>query len=327
MRHRIPQPIAKQITGERRLGGRTYYLMRRLGTHGNHFKAFLPEAGPNGGFRVVHEFDRNRINKQHIGVLESLVKESNGGFPPILEYCPAPKSIFVITDWVRGHSLQEHLSGARTASNEGEKKIAVKETVKLFRLLAGDLFLLHHKRNLVHGDLKPENLIVRRQRNRLVMVDFGSAWLPVKTNARHAGDGHTPHYSSPELRSDGLFADFRADIFSASAIFFEMLTLQKPYGGSGGKVAELPPEYAETYQPPSELCPERGRLTDRAWAAIDRLVTTGLQLDPAQRYQSGSDWLADIQAMSTALNEKDSAFDRVKATLSRPMSWLRQGFR
>jgi serine/threonine protein kinase len=125
------------------------------------------------------------------------------------------------------------------------------------------------------------------------------------------------------LQSDGVFADFRADIFSASAVFFEMLTLKKPYGGSGGKVTKLPREYAETYQPPSELCPERGCLTNRAWAAIDRLVSTGLQLDPAQRYQSGSDWLADIQAMSTALIEKDSTFERIKATISKSMSWLR----
>jgi len=332
MRHGIPRQIADQITDERRLNGRTYFLIKELHrkkTHTPHYKAFLPEAGPNGGFRVLHELKLQRQTLQHIDVLKRLAEESNGSFPTILEYCRAGDRVYVITDWVRGHTLKEHLRGARAANNEGAKKITVHEALKLFHWFAGDLCRLHHKRNLVHGDLKPDNLLVRRSPNRLVMIDFGSAWQAGNTAMRHEGDGNVPHYAAPELQHDGVFADFRSDIFAASVILFEMLTLEIPYGKSGGKV---PPEDVEaTYRPPSDFCRQKEPLTKTAWSQIDHLLATGLQLDPAKRYQSGSDWMKDINAIAADLENDVHPGTRKKAqaggTLMKPISWLRRRFR
>jgi serine/threonine protein kinase len=322
----IPHQIARQFTGERRLGGRTYYLMQPLGRHGTRHKVFLPEGGPDGDFRVLHEFDSRTTSKQHMGVLQALARESNGSFPSIMEFCIERNRIYVITDWVRGHSLREHLDDARQAGNAGAKRMTVGSAVSLFGWFVSDLCRLHRTRNLVHGDLKPENLIVRRRPNRLVMIDFGSAWRAERTAGRDPGDGVSRDYAAPEAQSAGAPVDYRADIFSASAIFFEMLTLTRPFGGVGGKVAHLPPEYAETYEAPSRWLPPETPPALRE--AIDSLVTRGLQRDPAMRYASGSQWLCDIQViraqMSVGGHVESPSSSRRKGPVARLAQWLRQ---
>ena len=98
---------------------------------------------------------------------------------------------------------------------------------------------MHHKKNFVHGDIRPENLVLCREPNRLVLIDFGSAWPVEKTTARSLGDGVSEFYSAPEQLRDNRFADFRSDQFSASVVFYELLTLDLPYEGLGGKAEDL----------------------------------------------------------------------------------------
>ena len=49
-----------------------------------------------------------------------------------------------------------------------------------------------HQRRILHGDIKPENLILAREPNRLVMIDFGTAWTTERTTRRDQGGGPLP---------------------------------------------------------------------------------------------------------------------------------------
>lgn len=94
------------------------------------------------------------------------------------------------------------------------------------RSYALDLFnALHylHSRSLIHGDLKPSNLLVRH--GSLLVSDFGQA--------RFANDAYvsvgTTAYSAPEALSLAPSTSFKSDIYSAGACLYYMLTGHEPF--------------------------------------------------------------------------------------------------
>ncbi|MFH9607104.1 serine/threonine protein kinase [Streptomyces sp. NPDC017448] len=95
-----------------------------------------------------------------------------------------------------------------------------------------------HDRKLVHGDLKPENVIVEPD-GRLRLIDMGHA---VKEREETRWDHGTFGYSAPEQWDSsphGLTR--RADIFSLGCILLEMTVMSLPYGGMEERVTRHHP--------------------------------------------------------------------------------------
>jgi serine/threonine protein kinase len=88
-----------------------------------------------------------------------------------------------------------------------------------------------HSRGIVHRDIKPANIVLTPDQ-RVKLLDFGLARMASRpTITRQGVILGTPDYMSPE-QATGRGIDHRSDIFSAGAVFYELLTLQKPFRGS-----------------------------------------------------------------------------------------------
>jgi len=298
------------VAGELRFHGRIYCLIKDVGRAGNkRLWVYDPRAGPRGDFRQILVLPRGDASRQHIGVLQGL-SQGNPNLPTILDSGPRGEEMWVVTNWVRGVDLKTFLDDVRSDKRPWPSPL---EVIKLYRGLAHGLSQMHRHRRIVHGDIKPENLILTREPNRLVMIDFGSAWMAERATRRDPGDGESRYYPAPERlhdpqrdQGDTPMLDPRSDQFSATVVAYEMLTGARPYGEMGGEAGlrENRATYEPLYRPPSEFSPLRRRIPPRIWRAIDEVIGRGLKLDPADRYPSRKPWLDALDDVYCELRRK-----------------------
>jgi serine/threonine-protein kinase len=126
-----------------------------------------------------------------------------------------------------------------------------------------------HRHGVVHGDVKPSNLMITLD-GRLKVTDFGLARVieAQRTTSWVAG---TPAYMAPEHLA-GRRVDARADVFSLAASLYEMLTAALPFDG------------LERSRPPAPPSSHRPDVPD----AVDAAVLRGLALDPSERFASAA---------------------------------------
>ncbi|AVM00414.1 serine/threonine protein kinase [Gordonia iterans] len=164
-----------------------------------------------------------------------------------------------------------------------------------------------HRRGVVHRDVKPANILVRRDAHgaidRVTVLDFGIARLAGATSMTAAGSFvGTLSYAAPES-VDGRRDIPAADQYSLAATAYALLAGRPPFAGLP-TAALLHAQLSETPPPISRFVPEL--------AGLDPVFATALAKDPAQRYSS-------CQAFAAALASGGDPKTR-KQTLVAPVS-------
>jgi serine/threonine protein kinase len=96
-----------------------------------------------------------------------------------------------------------------------------------------------HQRNLIHRDLKPDNLFLcgTRDGDIVKILDFGSAKDKASNKKKLTQLGTTigsPFYMSPEQAQGLESIDRRADVFALAAVTYECVTGSVPFSGTNG---------------------------------------------------------------------------------------------
>ncbi|HEX5042246.1 MAG TPA: protein kinase [Candidatus Polarisedimenticolaceae bacterium] len=153
-----------------------------------------------------------------------------------------------------------------------------------------------HERGIVHGDLKPQNIVLGED-GRPRVLDFGLAHArvetavavpaegPTRTLERPTAISGTPAYMAPE-RIQGAGRDARSDLFSLGVVLYEMATGVRPF--RGGTVAELLASILRDAPVPAEAL--RADLPRR----LGRTVAACLDKDPARRPRSAAELRATL---------------------------------
>ncbi len=143
-----------------------------------------------------------------------------------------------------------------------------------------------HSQGVIHRDLKPQNIMQESQGGRIVVMDFGLARSLAFDGMTQTGAlVGTMEYMSPEQAMSGK-VDQRSDVFAVGLILYELLTGKMPYKAESA-LASLLKRSQERAVPASEIDATVPR-------ALSEVVSKSLERDPAKRYQSASELLADL---------------------------------
>jgi hypothetical protein len=155
--------------------------------------------------------------------------------------------------------------------------------------------------NLVHGDIKPANILFD-QKGTAKVVDFGLAQF-VNRQQEQGGIWGTPYYISPE-RARGGKADHRSDIYSLGATMYHALTGLPPFDGKTATDVVV----ARLKAPPVKIQDLVPSLQPQTAALIERMMAS----DPVLRYPTSASLLADMKTALTAAKEANSPSGRAK---------------
>jgi serine/threonine protein kinase len=164
-----------------------------------------------------------------------------------------------------------------------DRRLPVARVLELAREVLDGVGFAHDE-GVVHGDLKPENVLLDAEGHAKI-ADLGLsraarsslAGRPLEGSLDTAPDRvrGTFDYLAPEVRKGGPITP-SSDVYALGVTLFELLVGERPHG---------------LFRPPSEvLGPGAG-----VPRALDRVIGRALQPDPLERYQDAAVMLVDLE--------------------------------
>jgi parallel beta-helix repeat protein len=175
-----------------------------------------------------------------------------------------------------------------------DKPMPVWKAVHLITGIADGLRYAHGH-GFIHRDIKPHNILLTTE---LVpkITDWGMSKVLAADVKKSSVAGFSLSYAAPEQVSPSEFGrtDERTDLYQLGVVFYELVTGSIPFGGES--IVEVGNAILrEEPIPPSEYNPEA--------EAVEKIILTCLQKDPAERYQSAGELLEALQGY---LDEDDA---------------------
>jgi len=218
-----------------------------------------------------------------------------------------PKAVIPKNRTMR-YYVMEAIDGIDLKTYIKKRKLYIDDAILMAKtVLKMNQYLL--KFDLVHADIKPENIMVieRNGKHIFKIIDFGSMSEIYSIN-NTAG---TPSYISPE-RFEGHSINEGSEIFALSVTLYESLTGKFPYG-------EIEP-----FQNPTFKDVKFPRLlNDKIPLWLEAVILRSLSIDPSKRYEHYSEMIFELENSSKV----KPYFDNTKPIFQRnPLLTCRVGF-
>ena len=204
-------------------GGSAIVYLARDTKHDRHvaLKMLHPELGAAIGRERLGREIRIVARLQHPHIL------------PLHDSGEWADTLYYVMPFVEGESLRARLAR--------DRQLAIDDVLDIGREMA-DALDHAHRHGIVHGDVKPENILLAD--GHAVLADFGVAH--VTSSALHQGDAAlepssaTPAYAAPELIAGSAEVQAASDLFSLGCVLFEMLAGRPPWLARRRRTAPAP---------------------------------------------------------------------------------------
>ena len=199
----------------------------------------------------------------------------------LIDYGEQDWLVYYVMTFVNGPTLRQHVDNVRRVSLDDTQRIAVD-------LLAALKYA--HDREIIHRDVKPENIVLAQDGP--VLVDFGIARAIAQSGqdrlTRSGFAVGTSTYMSPEQVLGDRDIDHRTDIYSLGCVLYECLAGRPPFVSSREELVLSMHQNAV----PEDI---RNLRTDTP-EPLYAVVTRALGKAPEDRWQSASEMLEAVQA-------------------------------
>lgn len=281
-----------------------------------------------GDFPTV---SRQRFMARFAQEAAALVKLSHPHILPVYEFGEQYGYPYMITPLVTTGSLAKAL--------KQQIRFTPEQTLEILKPVAAGLDFAHSN-GVVHGMLKPMNILLLEGEPRVQIAGFGLVRMLEMRGIEELDYPYAhlysiaktflgaPEYMAPEVVL-GAGVDARADIYALGVVLFELLSGRLPFTGN------TPVDIA--LQHVQQPVPSLQTLSPDVPPALDLVVQRALERDPGQRFQSASKLvsafervLTVIQAASAPVAKREKTAEpttatKSDATLPPTVDWLNEG--
>jgi len=195
-----------------------------------------------------------------VRVIDTLIEDDDG---------------YVVMEWVEGRNLREHLKAL--PNHDG----LLPEEIRHIGLQLSDVLHYIHQEGYVHGDIKPENVMLS-QDWKVTLLDF-VPWSKHETGTLQKIP-KTTRYMAPELLEGSHVPDEQTDLFALGVLMYELLTHRFPY------------DYAQLRsQGKGESGPRPLPLDEKVPEDLAQVVFKALAFERAGRYNSFESFQVDLE--------------------------------
>ena len=229
----------------------------------------------------------------------------------IFEFGEVEGLTFLATEFIDGETLRDYLRA---------KKLKIAETLDIIIQVLAALDAAHEA-HIVHRDIKPDNVMIRRRDHVVKVLDFGLAKATAERKpsvftaqeseaatafktAPHVLMG-TINYMSPE-QAQAHPVDVRTDIWSTGVMIYEMVSGLMPF--KGATVSHTIVQILEKDPVPLTQFAQR-----KAPEELQRIVSKAMAKSPDERYQTAKDMLIDLRNLKKRL-DVEAEIDRTSST-------------
>ncbi len=221
--------------------------------------------------------------------------------------CDQEGTPYIVAELLEGEQLGDHL--------DRMGRLSTGRAVAIVRQICRALDAAHAN-NIVHRDMKPENVFLAGERQQVKVLDFGISKL---------GDGNssltktgmvmgTPDYMPPE-QAKGYRVDKRADIYAVGAILYRALTGRKPFEEED-QMATLTAVLVQEPPRPRSLNPEIPE-------GLEVIVQRAMAKEPEERYQTMAEFEQDLASFDEESAERGAGkLALTEHPETERMSWL-----
>ena len=191
---------------------------------------------------------------------------------------------YIAMEYCEGESLKQVIT--REAPLDPARAIAI-----IKQMLVAARFA--HRRNVIHRDLKPHNVIIDEEET-VKVADFGIARAGASDITEVGTIMGTAQYLSPE-QAQGRPVTEESDLYSIGVVLFELLTGRAPFEGDSPVAVAL----QHVNRPP----PSPRQLQPSVPPELEAVVLKALAKDPADRYGNADEFLKALEAVGARLGQ------------------------
>jgi len=218
-----------------------------------------------------------------------LAKCSHMNIVRVIDFCCENGLPYIVMDYIQGQTLDQILQDDNPLS-----EITALEYVRQI----GEALSVVHEQSLLHQDIKPKNLILRRDTQQVVLIDFGIAREFSPELLRNYTNMFSEGYAPIEQYMVGTPRTSATDVYGLAATLYTLLTTKIPTSAISrvhGCILESPREI-------------RSELSER----VSEAVMWGMALEPERRPSSVSEWLASLTSEKSEATNSIVEIDIVK---------------
>ncbi|GJE39728.1 bifunctional protein-serine/threonine kinase/phosphatase [Methylobacterium persicinum] len=270
-----------------------YDILRRLhaGSRGHVYLAVDPGSGERVALKVPGiELRGDRDYLRHFTMEEWIARRLDS--PHVLKAHGriTPRShLYTVMRYVEGRTLAQWMADHREPDLETVRRL-VEQIARGLQAF--------HRREMIHGDLRPENVLIDTA-GTVQIIDFGATRVAGLVEEGGRTDDALPQgaiqYTAPECFLGDPPSPV-SDIFALGVLAYQMLTGRLPYGGDAARARTARRQRRLRY-----VSARHARPLLPAW--VDGALRRATHPDPQRRYEVLSEFVHDLRHPNPALAE------------------------